>query len=203
MIKIKEVVVVEGKYDKIKLKGLIDTLIIETNGFRIFKDKEKQNLLRKLANEKGILIMTDSDSAGFVIRNFLKGIIDNGKIKNCYIPEILGKEKRKTAPSKEGMIGVEGVENSIIIDAVKKSGATIINNKENNSKNNEEIIKDNKITKYDLYEIGLIGKKNSAKLRKELLKKLNLPTYMSTNAMLDTFNSMYNKEKVVDMVKDI
>ena len=126
MLKIKEAVIVEGRYDKIKLSSLIDAPIIETHGFRVFSDKEKQNLIRQIADSRGILILTDSDSAGFVIRNFLKGVVDKTKIVHCYIPQIEGKEKRKSQKGKEGLLGVEGVSDEVIINAVRKSGATII-----------------------------------------------------------------------------
>ena len=126
MLKIKEAIIVEGRYDKIKLSQLVDTPIIETNGFRIFSDKEKQSLIRQIADVRGILVLTDSDSAGFLIRNFLKGAVDKSKIKHCYIPQIEGKEKRKSQKSKEGLLGVEGVTDEIIISAIRKSGATIL-----------------------------------------------------------------------------
>ncbi len=126
MLKIKEAIIVEGRYDKVKLKNLVDTTIIETNGFRVFSDKEKQMLIRKIAQTRGILVFTDSDSAGFVIRNFLRGTVDKSKIKHCYIPQINGKEKRKAHGSKEGFLGVEGVSDNVIIKAIRKSGATII-----------------------------------------------------------------------------
>ena len=125
MLKIREAVIVEGRYDKIKLSSIVDAPIIETNGFRVFSDKEKQSLIRKIAETRGILIMTDSDGAGFVIRNFLKGSVDNSKIKNCYIPQIKGKEKRKAKGGKEGLLGVEGVSDEVIINAIRKSGADL------------------------------------------------------------------------------
>ena len=131
MLKIREAVIVEGRYDKIKLSSIVDAPIIETNGFRVFSDKEKQSLIRKIAETRGILIMTDSDGAGFVIRNFLKGSVDNSKIKNCYIPQIKGKEKRKAKGGKEGLLGVEGVSNEVIINAIRKSGAEIIGEENN------------------------------------------------------------------------
>ena len=127
MIKIDKVIIVEGRYDKIKLSSIVDTPVIETNGFRVFKDKEKQNLIRQIANKRGILILTDSDSAGFVIRNFLKGSVPVDKVKHGYIPQLSGKEKRKAEMSKEGFLGVEGVSEKIIIEAIRKSGATILN----------------------------------------------------------------------------
>ncbi len=192
MISIKEAVIVEGRYDKIKLSEVIDTPVIETGGFRIFKDKEKQNLIRKIAEERGILILTDSDSAGFVIRNFLKGSVPEEKIKHAYIPQLKGKEKRKSEVSKEGLLGVEGVSAEIIADAVRKSGATIL------GENNE--IKMSCITKQDLYELGLTGKENSAVLREKLLKKLGLPTYLSTNAMLSALNCLYSLEELKELI---
>ena len=143
------------------------------NGFRVFSDKEKQSLIRKIADTRGILIMTDSDGAGFVIRNFLKGSVDNSKIKNCYIPQIKGKEKRKAKGGKEGLLGVEGVSDEVIINAIRKSGAEIIG-EENN-------IPERKITKADLFVLGLTGTENSEINRKKILKKLGLPSYLSTN----------------------
>ena len=187
MIKLKQAVIVEGRYDKIKLKNIIDAPIIETNGFRMFTDKQRQSLIRQIADKRGILIMTDSDGAGFVIRNFLKGTVDKSKIKNCYIPQLSGKEKRKVRGSAEGFLGVEGVPDEVIIEAVRKSGAEIIG---------EETLKRNEITKADLYSLGLTGTENSAQKRKQLLDKLNLPGYLSTNAMLTALNCLYSLEEL-------
>lgn len=167
MIKLNEAVIVEGRYDKILLRGFIDAPIIETGGFRVFKDKEKQKLIRKLSETRGIIIMTDSDSAGFVIRNFLRGIVSAGKIKHCYIPQIRGKEKRKAEVSKEGYLGVEGLDEKTIIEALERSGVNIC------SKSAETEFEE--ITKADFYELGLSGKENSAKLREKLLKNLVCP----------------------------
>lgn len=196
MIKLKEAVIVEGKYDKIKLKSLIDAPIIETNGFRIFNDKEKQNLIRQIAKQRGILIMTDSDSGGFVIRNFLKGAVPKEQTKHCYIPEILGKEKRKSVHSKEGMLGVEGISDSILLDAIKKSGAVIIDD----CSGNNNLYEYEEITKADLFDLGLTGRENSAKLRTSLLNQLNLPTYLTTNAMLSALNCLISKQKLIDII---
>lgn len=184
MLKIKEAIIVEGRYDKIKLKNLVDTTIIETNGFRVFSDKEKQTLIRKIAQTRGILVFTDSDSAGFVIRNFLRGTVDKSKIKHCYIPQINGKEKRKAHGSKEGFLGVEGVSDDVIIKAIRKSGATIIG--EDEQADREEV------TKADLYRLGLTGRENSEKLRKALLKHLDMPSYLTANAMLSAINCLYS-----------
>ena len=163
MIKIKEAIIVEGKYDKIRLSSIIDGIIIETNGFRIFKDKSKMALLKKLADTNGLLIFTDSDSAGFLIRNHIRAIIPKEKIKHAYIPNIYGKEKRKNKYSKEGKLGVEGV--------------------------SEEI------TRLDLYNCGLIGKDNSAQIRKNFIKSLDLPEYLSVNALLDILNCVMTYEE--------
>lgn len=194
MLKIKEAVIVEGKYDKIKLSGIIDAPIIETNGFRIFKDKEKQSLIRQLAEKRGILIITDSDSAGFVIRNFLKGIIPEENIKQCYIPQLKGKEKRKAKPSKEGILGVEGIEDKEIISAIKKSNATI---------EGEVPRKISQITKSDFFELGLTGRPNSKERREQVLKHFDMPTYLSTGAMLTALNVLVTKSDLEKLLNDI
>lgn len=192
MLRIKEAVVVEGKYDKIKLKGIIDAPIIETNGFRVFKDKEKQNLIRQLANKRGLLIITDSDSAGFVIRNFLKGIVKESVIKQCYIPQLKGKEKRKEKPSKEGYLGVEGISDEEIINAIKRSNATI---------EGENVKKTEEITKNDFFELGLTGRDNSKANREKVLKYLNLPTYLTTNAMISALNVLVTKDEIKEILE--
>ncbi len=193
-ISLKEAVIVEGKYDKIQLQTVLSSPIITLNGFRVFKDKEAQELIRKVAETRGILIMTDVDSAGFVLRNFLKGIADKESIKHCYIPTIFGKEKRKESFSKEGKLGVEGIDRDKLVNAILKSGATITGE--------EKMLSSAEITKADFYDFGLIGRENSAVLRKELLSFLGLPVYLSTNAMIsavnclfayDDFNIMLNK----------
>lgn len=194
MLKIKEAVIVEGRYDKIKLSGIIDAPIIETNGFRIFKDKEKQNLIRSVAEKRGILIITDSDSAGFVIRNFLKGIVPEKSLKQCYIPQLKGKEKRKEKPSKEGLLGVEGIDDKEIINAIKKSSATIIGEDRKTSSD---------IAKNDFYDLGLTGRSNSKEKREKVLKHLNLPTYLSTNAMITALNILVTKEELTEIVSKI
>ncbi len=195
MISIKEAVIVEGRYDKIKLSSVIDAPIIETNGFRVFKDKEKQNLIRQIANKRGILIMTDSDSAGFVIRNFLKGSVAKDKIKNAYIPQLCGKEKRKTEKSKEGFLGVEGVSEEIILDAIRKSGAEILG--EDKKETRKEI------TKSDFYDLGLTGQENSKILREKLLKHLNMPTYLTTNALITALNCLYSFEELKNILEEL
>lgn len=179
MLKTDKVIVVEGKYDKIKISSLIDAVIIQTDGFSIFKDKEKQKLLRRIAEEKGIVILTDSDSAGFKIRNFISGFIPKEYIVNAYIPDILGKEKRKDSFSKEGKLGVEGVPAEIIRSALEKAGVVCTDNGTPDRR---------LITKNDFYFDGLTGSAQSKKRRSELLEYLGLPQRMTTNAMIDIMN---------------
>lgn len=194
MIKVDKVVIVEGKYDKIKLSSILDAVIIETDGFGIFKDKEKQALIRKLAHTKGILILTDSDSAGFKIRSFIKGIVPSEQIINAYIPDIFGKEKRKTEASKEGKLGVEGVKPQIIMDALEKAGVFCQQVEDKPKK---------EITKLDLFEDGLTGGTDSNALRKKLLKHLNLPERMTTNALLQIMNTLLTFEEYKKAVEEI
>lgn len=194
MIKLKQAVVVEGKYDKIKLSSLIDAVIIQTNGYGIFKDSDKLALIRYYAAKTGIIIMTDSDSAGFKIRNFIKGAVDkNNTVINVYIPDIFGKEKRKLKPSCEGKLGVEGVDKKVILEALAKAGVCA-----ESSDNNSE-----KINKTDLFELGLSGGKNSSLLRKKLLAHLQLPELLSASAMLDVLNTMMDREKLAEIVRTI
>ena len=187
MIRLREAVIVEGRYDKIKLGGIVDAPIIETGGFRVFNDREKQKLIRKIAAARGIVILTDSDGAGFVIRNFLKGAVPKEQIKNCYIPQLAGKEKRKAQAGKEGLLGVEGMTDEIIIEALRRCGATILG---------EEGAARAEMTKTDLYDLGLTGTACSAKLRQRLLTHLSLPTYLSANAMLTALNCLYSLEEL-------
>lgn len=185
MLHLEQAVIVEGKYDKIKLSSVVDAVIITTNGFSVIKDKEKLEIIRFFAKNKGIIILTDSDSAGFKIRNFLKGAISDGKITNVYIPDIFGKEKRKAAPSKEGKIGVEGIDTQILLEAFRKAG--VISNEADSERE--------PVTKLDLFEAGLSGGNNSAEKRSELLKYLGMPKLMTTNAMLEIINTMMSRDE--------
>lgn len=194
MIKIKEAVIVEGKYDKIKLSGIIDTVIIETDGFAIFKDKEKQNLIRFLSEKRGIIIMTDSDSAGFKIRNFINGITKSENIKNVYIPDIYGKEKRKTESSKEGKLGVEGMKHEIIMTALEKSGILC---SENDKKSGNEI------THTDFFEDGISGGENSSQIRKALAKELELPERISSSSLLKIINSYMTYDEYKEAIRKV
>lgn len=192
MIKIDKVIIVEGRYDKIKLSSMIDGIIIETEGFGIFKDKDKQKLIRKLAETKGIAILTDSDSAGFVIRNFITSIVPKEYITNVYIPDIYGKEKRKDSPSKEGKLGVEGVSAEILKEAFKKAGIGVSQSETNERK---------KITLNDFFDDGLTGDTQSKRKRTDLLKKLDLPERMSTKAMLDILNTFITYDEYKELVE--
>jgi ribonuclease M5 len=192
-LNLKEAVIVEGRYDRIRLSELIASPIIETGGFRIFKDKEKQNLIRSIAARRGILVMTDVDSAGFVIRNFLRGIINIDCIKHAYIPTVEGKERRKPQPSKEGVLGVEGIDREALIRAIRQSGATIIG---------ESVVQKNELTKSDFYDYGLIGREYSAQIRESILADLGLPRYLSTNAMVAAMNCLFTKEEFESYLSD-
>lgn len=178
MLKTDKIIIVEGRYDKIKLSSIIDAVIIETEGFGIFKDKHKQKMLRRLSETKQIVILTDSDSAGFVIRNFISGFIPKDRIINAYIPDVYGKEKRKPLASKEGKLGVEGISPRVLRDALEKAGVLC----------ETEEKKHDPITKQDLYSDGLSGGHESSKKRAMLLKYLDLPSNMTVNAMLDIMN---------------
>lgn len=190
MIKIREAVIVEGKYDKIRLSSLIDAFIIPTDGFAIFKDKEKVNLIRNLAKIKGILILTDSDSAGFKIRNYLTGCIPNEYIKQAYIPEILGKERRKDEFSKEGLIGVEGMSTDTLTKALVRAGVYPKEAADEKSEKRE-------VTVSDFFDDGLSGKKDSAKKRCVLLGFLGYPQKLSQKSLLSVINFTmdYNEYK--------
>lgn len=176
MIKLKQAVIVEGKYDKIKLDSIIDALIIETDGFQIFKDKEKLNFIRKLAKTRGIVIMTDSDSAGFLIRSHIVGTVTDGELINVYIPDIKGREKRKEKDSADGLLGVEGVSEKVILSALAAAGVTAEDEPSDGEKHR-------RVTKADLYDDGLYGGKNSRVLRERLLESLGLPKRISANAI--------------------
>ena len=180
MIKIREAIVVEGRYDKNTLSQIVDAPILETAGFGIMKNKEQLALLRKVAASRGLIVFTDSDGAGFVIRNYLKGAIPADQLKHAYIPDIPGKEKRKSAPGKEGKLGVEGMTPGVIEDALRRAGAT----EEGESSSRTA----GAITKQDLMALGLSGGQGSSQKRLELLKKLDLPAHMSANAMLQVLN---------------
>lgn len=187
MLKIREAIVVEGRYDKNTLSQIVDAPILETSGFSIFKDKEQMSLLRRIAERRGLIVFTDSDGAGFVIRNHIKSAIPGKYLKHAYIPDVYGKEKRKSTPGKEGKLGVEGLSPEILLDSLRRAGATI---EGENSPGNKGI------TKQDLMARGLSGGANASEKRLALLKKLGLPQRMSANAMLQALNLLCSLEEL-------
>ena len=186
---IKEAIVVEGRYDKNTLSQVVDAVIVETSGFGVFKNEEKIQLFRQLAAKRGLIIFTDPDGAGFVIRNFLKGAIPPDQVKHAYIPDIYGKERRKRAPGKEGKLGVEGVSPQLLIDALRKAGATFLDEGPSSTGRGE-------LTPADLFTLGLTGQPDSALRRKALLHKLELPEHMNTKALLTVLNALYTQEEI-------
>ena len=194
MVKIKEAIVVEGRYDKNTLSQILDAPILETSGFGIFKDKQQMRLLRRIAETRGLIVFTDSDGAGFVIRNHIKSAIPGKYLKHAYIPDIYGKEKRKAAPGKEGKLGVEGMTKEVILEALRRAGATI---------EGEEATPVRQITKQDLMELGLSGGPDASSNRLKLLKKLNLPERMSPNAMLQALNLLYTLEELSEIIQTL
>ena len=193
MVKIKEAIVVEGRYDKNTLSQIVDAPIFETGGFGIFKDKAQMALLRQVAEHRGLIVFTDADGAGFVIRNHIKAAIPAQYLKHAYTPDIFGKERRKAAPGKEGKLGVEGMRPEIILSALRAGGATILG---------EEVSTSGCITKQDLMDLGLAGAQNATEKRLALLKKLNLPEHMSSNAMLQTLNILYSLDELKRLMSE-
>ena len=193
MVKIKEAIVVEGRYDKNTLSQIVDAPILETSGFGIFKDKQQMALLRRIAETRGLIVFTDSDGAGFVIRNHIKSAIPGKYLKHAYIPDIAGKEKRKASPGKEGKLGVEGMSREIILEALRRCGATI---------EGEDGPQTRQITKQDLMALGLSGEADASAKRLALLKKCGLPEHMSANAMLQALNLLYSLEELDKLVKE-
>lgn len=194
MLKIREAIVVEGRYDRNTLSQIVDAPILETSGFGIFNDKEQMSLLRRVAQRRGLIIFTDSDGAGFVIRNHIKSAIPGKYLKHAYIPDIYGKEKRKTVPGKEGKLGVEGIPSEILLDALRRSGATIEGETSPGQKG---------ITKLDLMERGLSGGANASEKRRLLMRKLGLPERMSANAMLQALNLLLSLEELDAILNEI
>ena len=192
---IREVIVVEGRYDKNALRQAVDAVVIETGGFGVFNDREKLVLLRRLAAERGLIVLTDSDGAGFVIRNFLKGAVPKSQIKHAYIPDIYGKERRKSTPGKEGKLGVEGMKPDVLLDVLKRAGATFLDEK--------SLVERSAITKTDFFEWGLTGGNGSKVRRDALLKKLELPERMTTNALLEAVNLLFSREAFREVVDEL
>ena len=194
MIHVDEVVVVEGKYDKIRLSQLIDGLILETNGFGIFKDKGRMALLRRLAEARGLLVLTDSDSAGFLIRHYLSGSIPPEKIRHVYIPDIFGRERRKRKPSKEGKLGVEGLPDAVLLEALNRAGVAA---------RPAGPPAGRRITKGDLYLLGLSGGENSAEKRRRLLRRLGLPEHLSSSSLPEVLNSLMTYDEFATLAGEL
>lgn len=190
MRKIREVIVVEGRYDKNALRQVVDATVVETGGFGVFNDRERLALLRRLAAERGLILLTDSDGAGFVIRNFLKGAIPKEQLKQAYIPDVSGKERRKATPGKEGKLGVEGMPPQVLLAALERAGATF-------EDGDGPLPERRPITKADLYELGLTGGADSARRRAELLRRLGLPEHMTANALLEMLNILCSREELM------
>ena len=194
MVKVREAIVVEGRYDKNTLSQIVDAPILETSGFCIFKDKKQMDLLRKVAQTRGLIVFTDSDGAGFVIRNHLKSAIPGKYLKHAYIPDVMGKERRKKTAGKEGKLGVEGMTRDVILESLRRAGATF---------EGEECEARSAITKQDLMELGLSGGANATQMRLALLKILDLPEHMSANAMLQALNLLLTLDDLKTILKDI
>jgi len=188
MKRIREVIVVEGRYDKTTVSQAVNATIIETSGFSIFSDKEKLALLRRLAEKRGLIILTDSDRAGFFIRGRLRGMLEDSNVKHAYIPDVCGRERRKPAKSKEGKLGVEGMSPAVLVHALERAGATFMDEPALSAK--PELI-----TKADLFSVGLSGGVDSAQKRRDLLTRLDLPVRLSTNGMLDVLNILFNRDE--------
>ena len=194
MIKIKEAIVVEGRYDKNTLCQIVDAPILETSGFGIFKDKEQMALLRKVAEVRGLIIFTDADGAGFVIRNYIKSAINGKYLKHAYTPDVFGKERRKDKAGKEGKLGVEGMTRDVILESLRRAGATFETGETGNPKQ--------EITKADLMDLGLYGP-NSNDRRLALIKKLGFPEKMSTNAFLQAINLLYTCDELRKIIQTL
>ncbi len=192
MLKINEVIVVEGRYDKNSLSQVVDATIIETSGFGIFNDKQKQKLLRTMAEAKGLVVLTDSDGAGFVIRNFIKSCVDPKLVKHAYIPDVYGKERRKDKASKEGKLGVEGMKPEILLECLQRAGVNV-----NDCEPSEEL---QPISKADMYAKGLSGKSGSKEMRLKLIKQLDLPEHISADALLDILNATMSREEFLQLL---
>lgn len=191
MLKIKEVILVEGRYDKNTLSQVVDAVIIECGGFSVFNDRQKQKLLRTVAQRQGLIVLTDSDPAGFVIRNFIRSCVDPSLVKHAYVPEIEGKERRKKNASKAGLLGVEGMRPQQLEQALLRAGATLDGQSDTEA--------GERISKADMYRMGLSGREGSAEKRAQLLKKLELPSKMSADAMLDVLNALMTREEFLSL----
>ena len=193
MVKIKEAIVVEGRYDKNTLSQAVDAVILETSGFSVFRDGEKLTLLRRLAQKQGLIVLTDSDGAGFVIRNYIKGAIPPEQVKHAYIPDVYGKERRKRAPGREGKLGVEGMSPEVLVQALLRAGATVAGE--------EAVAPRGQLTPADLFALGLTGTSDASRRRAALLQALELPQHMSAKALLTVLNALYTPEELARLMK--
>ena len=189
-IRLSQAVIVEGKYDKLKLSGILDAFIVETKGFGIFKDKQRLAFIKKLAKERGIIVFTDSDHAGFMIRNYISSGIPKEQITNVYIPDVFGKERRKERPSKEGKLGVEGMSVQALLDALDKANIT-----------GQRVECTDPVTNYDMYDMGLSGTPDAKSRRNALLKELDLPEFLSASALLSCINNMMTRDEFFALCK--
>ena len=196
MRKIREVIVVEGRYDKNTLAQVVDATVVTLGGFSVFNDKEKLAFLRRLAEERGLIVLTDSDGAGFVIRNYLKGALPKDKVKQAYIPDIHGKERRKRHAGKEGKLGVEGMRPEVLLETLARAGATFLDGE------GESALRKEPITKADLFTLGLTGGPDSSAKRQTLLKKLDLPEHLTANGMLEALNLLYDRETLEQAMQE-
>lgn len=195
MRKIKEVIVVEGRYDKNTLSQVVDAAVVTLGGFAVFNDREKLAFLRRLAEKQGLIVLTDSDGAGFVIRNYLKGALPRDRVKQAYIPDIPGKERRKRRPGREGKLGVEGMHPQTLLEALRRAGATFLDEA-------AETPVGEKLTKADLVELGLSGGENSASRRQALLRRLELPEHLTANGLLEALNLLYSREELETLLRE-
>ena len=197
MRQIKEVIVVEGRYDKNTLSQIVDATVVTVGGFSVFNDKEKLAFLRRLANERGLIVLTDSDGAGFVIRNHLKGALPKDKVKQAYIPDVMGKERRKRHAGKEGKLGVEGMKPEVLLEVLRKAGATFLDEE------TDAPVQKEPLTKADLFELGLTGGTDSSEKRQALLKKLGLPSKLTANGLLEALNLLYDRETLENIMNEV
>ena len=197
MKKVKEVIVVEGRYDKNALSQVVDATVITLGGFSVFNDKEKLAFLRRLAEKQGLIVLTDSDGAGFVIRHYLKGALPKELVKQAYIPDIYGKERRKRTPGKEGKLGVEGMKPDVLLAALARAGATFLDEENGTGAAGEPI------TKADLFELGLTGGPDSAAKRQAILRELELPEHLTANGLLEALNLLYSRESFLEFAKKL
>ena len=196
MRKVREVIVVEGRYDKNTVSQVVDTTVVTLGGFAVFNDREKLAFLRRLAQERGLIVLTDSDGAGFVLRNYLKGALPKDRVKQAYIPDIAGKERRKRRPGKAGTLGVEGMRPEVLLEALRRCGATF-----EDGTGEETAPPEPPITKADLFALGLAGGEGSAEKRQALLRRLDLPAHLTANGMLEALNLLYGRRAFLELME--